>query len=125
MWHPLRSAHARKRRSINLRIGPRFSAKVASSRLAAQCRLCGGEARDGHPERRTAHVIEAFAVTKVDRRRLAAVLAANSNLQVGLGLAPALDADADELAEPVLVDGDERIGRVDAEPHVFAQKSRG
>ena len=44
-----------------------------------------------------------------DRVRIAAVLAADADLEVGPRLAAALGADAHELADAVPIDGDERV----------------
>src|SRR5512133_3995546 len=49
--------------------------------------LRGRDARYRHAERRAAHVVEARHVEEVDRVRVAAVLAADADLQIGLGLA--------------------------------------
>ena len=71
--------------------------------------LGGGQAGDRHAERRAADVVEAGVVEQGDRLRVAAVLAAHAELEVGLGLAPEAGADAHELADAVGVDGLERV----------------
>src|SRR5215213_1972377 len=49
----------------------------------AQRRLGGREAGERHAERRAADVVEAELVAELDRARLAAVLAADPELQAG------------------------------------------
>ncbi len=70
----------------------------------AQRRLRGGQARDRHAERRTRHVIEPDFVAKGDRGRIAAVLAANAELEIFTDFAAALRGDAHKLADAVAVD---------------------
>ena len=60
--------------------------------LHRQRRLRRREPRDRHAVRRAAHVVEADLVEEVDRRRVAAVLAADAELEVGPRLAALLDA---------------------------------
>src|SRR5262245_14504075 len=86
--------------------------------------LGGGEARDRHAERRAGHVVELHLVAERDRGGIAAVLAADSDLELRLDLAAALDADPHELAYAVAVDGDERIDRHDPARHVGAEETR-
>src|SRR4029078_3691101 len=54
--------------------------------------------------RRAAHVVEADPVAELDRRRLAAVLAADAELDVRLRLPPPLDADPHQVALALLVE---------------------
>ena len=61
------------------------------SDLDRQRRLRGGEARDRNPVRRRAHVIEPHLLEEMNRRRVAAVLTANTELQVFPRLPPSFD----------------------------------
>src|SRR6266478_5183210 len=71
--------------------------------------LSSREPRYGDSVRRRTDVIEPDLVEEVDRRGVAAVLAADADLEVLARLAPALDADADEVADALHVDRRERI----------------
>src|SRR6202000_893835 len=53
-----------------------------AGKIPAQRRLCGGEARDQHAERRARDVVQPDLVAEGDRGRIAAVLAADAELQV-------------------------------------------
>src|SRR3954463_1931883 len=77
--------------------------RMLGRRLARlDARLRRAEARDRNHERRARHVGHAHLVTELHGRRLAAVLAADADLQVGTRAPPALDADLDQLADPFL-----------------------
>src|SRR4051812_6685231 len=67
------------------------------------------ETRERDAVRGAAHVVEADLVTELDRARLAAVLAADAELDVRLRLAATLDADAHEVADSVPVEHLERV----------------
>src|SRR5665647_58292 len=75
-----------------------------SDLLVLQCRTSCREPGDRDAERRAGHVREACAVEEVDRIRIATVLATDTGLQTGLGLAALLDAHGDELADALLVE---------------------
>src|SRR5205814_10548733 len=77
----------------------------------AEGRMSGGQPRQGHPERRARHVVEADLVAEVDRGRVAAVLAADPELERLPGGAAPLAGPADQLADARLVEGLERVGR--------------
>ena len=64
--------------------------KIYSSRRGLGRRQPG----DRHPERRAGYVVEADLVAELDRDGLAAVLAADAELDAGPGLSPALDRRA-------------------------------
>src|SRR4051794_3164361 len=66
-------------------------------RSVVERRLRGGEAGDRHAVRRARHVVEPGAMAERDRARLAAVLAADADLEAGTGAPPFLDGDRDEL----------------------------
>src|SRR5450759_2299273 len=72
-------------------------------------RLGRREPRDRHAIRRRADVVEADLVEEVNRRRVAAVLAADPELQVGPAPTAALDAVAHEVADSLYVDRREGI----------------
>src|SRR5262249_49603232 len=77
--------------------------------LRFQRRLGGGEAGDGDALRRTADVVEADARAELHARRLAAMLAADADLQVRT-LRPALrGAHLHQFADAFLIDRLERI----------------
>ena len=59
-----------------------------------------------------------------DRGRVAAMLAANADLELRLHGAAALDADLHQFADALLVDRDERIARQDAALGVDAEETR-
>jgi hypothetical protein len=63
-------------------------------------------------------------VAEVDRCRVAAVLAADADLEAGARLAAALGADAHQLADAVLIDGDERIDLQDRLLRVVGEDRR-
>src|SRR3954454_16387093 len=86
--------------------------------------LRGGEPRDRHAERRARHVVEPDLVAERDRSRIAAVLAADADLEVLAHLAAPLDADPHQRADDVAVDRDERISRQDAARRVDAEERR-
>src|ERR1700723_276254 len=81
-----------------------------SPRLPAQRRLRGGEAGDGNAEGGARDIVEPRLLAEGDRGRIAAVLAADAELEIGPGLAAALGGDGDELANAFGVQGHERIG---------------
>src|SRR5512135_347959 len=79
-----------------------------ASRLArsafAERGLRRGKTRDRHAKRRARHVIELGFVAERNRRRIAAMFAADADLEFGPRLASAFDADAHQLADALLVD---------------------
>src|SRR5689334_20704608 len=77
--------------------------------LGRDDRLGRGEAGDRHPERAAADVVEADPVEEVDRLGVAAVLAADAELELLVHRTAALGADLDELADARLVDRLERV----------------
>src|SRR5262249_59017394 len=74
-----------------------------------QRRLRRRQAGDRHAERRATHVIQPNLVTELHAVRLAAVLAADADLQVAAAAAPLLDADPHQPADAVEVDHLERV----------------
>src|SRR5215216_5584682 len=79
-----RSIRSRKDARASLVIGGRRFSQAGS----AQSGLCGGHARDRHAVRRAAHVDEPGELEEGDRVGVAAVLAADAELQARPGLAP-------------------------------------
>src|SRR5215204_1369715 len=71
--------------------------------LHLQRGLRGGEARDGDAEGRAGDVVETRQVAEGDGARLAAVLAADADLETGFHRTAALGADPDELADALAV----------------------
>src|SRR5690242_7438697 len=67
------------------------------------------EAGDGDAIRRHADVVQADLLEEVDRRRIAAVLAADAELQVRARAAALLDRDVDQLADADRVERLERV----------------
>src|SRR5690606_32233280 len=84
-----------------------------------------GQPGDGHPEGRAADVVHAHPVAELHRRRIAAVLAADADLEVGPGLAAALHADLHQLAYAVLVQALEGILLQDALVQVGREEVAG
>ena len=84
--------------------------------LIANRSLSGGEAGDGYAERAAGHVVQTDLVAELDGGRIAAVLAADAEVQVGAGLAAESGGHLDELADADLVEAGERIVLVDLQP---------
>src|SRR5262245_63422898 len=89
--------------------------------LGERC-VRGREARDGHPVGGARDVVETAAMEEGDRRRIAAVLAADPDLELLARPASVLHGDADELADPFLVDRLERIEREDPAHEVVGEE---
>src|SRR5919201_4819334 len=77
---------------------------VALRAVGVERRLRGGETGDRHPERGAADVVEADAVEELHRLRLAAVLAADAELEVRPGRAAGRDRLLHDRADAGLVD---------------------
>src|SRR4051794_3823782 len=77
--------------------------RLARHRLAKR-RLRCGQPRDRHAVGRARNVIEPDLVAERHRSGIAAVLAANADLEIRPRLAAAGDADLDEFADAVTVD---------------------
>ena len=73
-------------------------------RLSPERRLRRGEAGDRDAERRARHVVEMRRLAEGDRGRIAAVLAADAELDVGPRRPAALDGDLDQFADADGVD---------------------
>src|SRR5688572_8703621 len=90
--------------------------------LVLQLRLRCREPRNRHSIRRARHVIEAAGAEEADRVGVTAVLAAHAHLQILIRRAAALRAEADELADALLIDRLERILRQDLLVDVLRKK---
>src|SRR6266545_1270596 len=73
--------------------------------------LCRRKPGDGNHERGAGDIRHADPVAELHRGRLAAVLAADADLEMGPDLPAPLDADLHHLADPLLVEHGERVGR--------------
>src|SRR5512137_2952704 len=91
--------------------------------LLADCRLGRCQPGDRHAERRTTDVIHADLVAESHAGRLAALLAADADFELLIGLSATLDADLDQLADADLVDGLERIAGQDLLANVIRQEA--
>src|SRR5262249_54583484 len=80
-------------------------------RLLLQCSLRRSEPGDRNTEWRAAHVVEADLVEEMNRRRIAAVLAAHADLEIGLGRASFFRPDLDQLPDAFGVERRERVAR--------------
>src|SRR6056297_650694 len=78
--------------------------------------LCGGQSRDRHAERAAADVVQSDTVAEFDAGRIAAVFAADADLERLLGVTTFGDAHLDQLPDAGLV---ERLKRVDFEDFLF------
>src|SRR2546427_1285779 len=67
--------------------------------LLLECGLSRGETGDRHAERRAGHVIQAHVVTELHRRRLAAVLSTDADLELGPRSPAELDRQLDRSEE--------------------------
>src|SRR5208283_1549131 len=74
-----------------------------------QRRLRRGKSCHGYAERTAAHVRQADAVAELHRRWLAAMLAANAELDIGTRLAALLNRDLHQLADTHLVNRLKRV----------------
>src|SRR5262245_40843519 len=71
--------------------------------LRLERRLRRGEAGDGDAERRAGNVVQADLLTEIDRGRIAAVLAADAELQGASRIAATGGCDPHQLADAVAV----------------------
>src|SRR5688572_26819767 len=92
---------------------------------AAERRLCRCELGDGDAVGRAGDVIQSDLGAEVDGGRVAAMLAADAELELGAGLAAALGGDLHQFADTFRVDADEGILLEDALPLVGRDEARG
>src|SRR5271154_5548739 len=88
-------------------------------------RLCGGKSGDGHSERTARNVGESDAMAEFHRIGVAAVFAADAELDVGSRLAALRDGDFHELADAGLVNRGERIFLHDLHFLIRAEEAAG
>src|ERR1700741_635369 len=89
--------------------------------ILPQSGLGGGQPGDGDPIGRAGHIGEAELMAEGDRSRVCALLAADADLEPGLGPATTLDADAHQFADALAIDRHERIGLQDAARGIRAE----
>src|SRR5579872_2472030 len=70
--------------------------------------LRGGKARNRHPEGRSADVVHADTMAEFHAFRVATMLTADADFQLGPRLSPALDGPFDQHSDPGNVEGLER-----------------
>src|SRR5690348_10001640 len=87
--------------------------------------MCRREAGDRNAIGRAADVIEACAVAELDAAWVATMLAADAELQVGLGLPTACRGDFDQRTDTLAVDRLERISRQDAFLDIKREEAAG
>src|SRR5436305_14938620 len=95
---------------------------VAADALLGERGLSGREPREGHAVGRARHVVEAEPVAEMNRRGIAAVLAADPELEVLPGRAATLDRDSHQVADARLVERLERIALEHAVLEVVRQE---
>jgi len=93
--------------------------------LISKNRLRGREPRNRNAIRRAAHVVEAYVVTEHHRLRLAAVFAADADIELRIHLATEFDADLHQFANSGLIYRYERVARQDLPVDVFADELSG
>src|SRR5215207_1311212 len=116
-------ATVRARRSACLVRGVTRRPRAGSG--AVERRVRRREARDRHAEGRAGHVVEPQPVAERHGARLAAVLAADADLEVRPGGATLRHREADQLAHAGLVEHLERVVGEDAAVDVARQKAPG
>src|SRR5690606_24326971 len=87
-------------------------------------RPSGLEPGDGHPERRAGHIVELALLEEVHGLRISTVLATDADLEIGLGLAALIGADANQSADALLVDRLEGGEPEDAGVEVAREEAR-
>jgi hypothetical protein len=98
---------------------------VEASLSSLQRRLRRRQSRDRHAVGAGRDVIEADLFAEGDRGRIAAMLAADAELDVRAGLAATLGGKLDQLADAFDIEADERIARVDALVDIRVEEARG
>src|SRR5437868_2557314 len=86
-----RTSESRVRRTVPPGEGSNGCGSSILQAALPQCRLGGRESRDGYAERRARHIGHAGGMAERHARRLAAVLAADANLEILARPAPQLD----------------------------------
>src|SRR4029077_14300383 len=118
----------RKKRLIGVRVPiascPLSAVSGRARGILAERSLRGGEPRDRHAERRARHVIEPDLVAERNRCRIAAVLAADAELQAIARLAAAVGCDPDQLAHALAIERDKRIDGQNSLRRIETEKAR-
>src|SRR5215210_6939849 len=91
--------------------------------LPRECRLCGSDPGDRHAVGRAAHVVEPGHLEVSDRVGVAAVLAADPELELGLGLAADPGGQPHQPAHSEPVDRLERTAVEDPALHVAVEEA--
>src|SRR3954449_7762388 len=107
------------------RLSQQIRAELRPSRglpAVRQRRVRRRHPRDRHAVRRAAHVVEPGHVEEVDRVGVAAVLTADAELQIRLGLAPGPRGEPDQPADAGLVDRLERTAVDELLLHVLSEE---
>src|SRR5688500_1689640 len=99
-----------------------FPEIVGKRSLGFQRRLRRGEPRERDAEWRAGHVVETGVMAEPHGLRIAAVLAADADLEILALAAPALDRDLDELAHAGFVERREGIFGEDLPLEIIGQK---
>src|SRR5262245_5247689 len=95
--------------------------RLARHRLAERGLRCR-EASDRHAVGRARDIVETDLVAERHRGRIAAMLAADADLEIGPDLAAAGDADLHQFADAVPIDRDERIDLQDSLADIGAEE---
>src|SRR4051812_820345 len=98
--------------------------RLARHRLAERG-LRRGKARDRHAVGRARNVVEPDLMAERHRGGIAAVFAADADLEVRPGLAAAGDTDLDQFTDAGAIDRDERIDLQDSLGDIGAEEARG
>src|SRR5262249_17066781 len=98
---------------------------LASGLVALERRLGRGKLGDRHAIGRAGDIVQSHIGAEMDRGRIAAVLAADAELQVGARLAATLRSDLHQLADAFDVEADERILFDDTLPLIGLQEATG
>ena len=99
-----------------------FSGKLAR---VLDSGLSSSQTGDGHTEGRAGHVVQANTVAELDGGGIAAVLTADTQLQVGASAAAQLSGHLDQLTNTVLVQAGEGIALIDLAGVVGIQELAG
>src|SRR6202050_4258431 len=93
-----------------------------SAHTSLNSRLSPSKSRDRNPIRRARYVIEAEAVADANTRRVAAMLAADAEFQLLVGLATAFDRDAHHAAAAFRIELLEGVLFIDAAHDVIVEE---
>src|ERR1700744_1314348 len=102
----------------------RSALRLAGDSLAER-RLRRSKASDRHAVGRARDVIQSDLVAECDRSGIAAMFAANADLEIGTSLAATRHADLHQFADAVAIDRNKRIDLQDSLGDVGAEEARG